>query len=104
MRAVKILPAAALAMCLPAAAIAHDVATEDDVRNLSARMDSLESNIGNQNDIIQDIYENIDELKARLDAGAAKWDQWFAIEDIYATLDRIAEAMGSARSEEAGEE
>ena len=44
-----------------------------------------------------DLFGLIDELKARLDAGAASWDQNAEITDIYGILDRIAEGDGGRR-------
>ena len=91
----KLLAAAAVAACLAVAApaLAHDVAHQSDIAELSARIDALASSASTTSAAIDDLYALVDELQARIDAGDASWNQNAAIDDIYAILDRMSEAM-----------
>ena len=98
----KFLAAVAVAACLAVAApaLAHDVAHQSDIAELSARIDALQGQISSHGAAVGNLYELVDELKARLDAGAASWNQNAAIDDIYGILDRLAEAMRGEQNEE----
>ena len=85
--------AAALALAPAAGVVAHEPVYQDDLAEVQARIDALESARGSQGNSIDNLYELVDELRARLDTGAVSWDQNAEVDDIYAILDRIAASM-----------
>ena len=85
---------------IPASAFAHELATQEEVAALKARVDALEGHANSLVSTDSDLFALVDELKARLDAGSVSWDQNAAVDDIYAILDRIAQAMEGADSTE----
>ena len=86
---------AAIVFCVltfPALAGAHDAKFERQIKNLKARLDAGEAR-WNQNKSINDLYRLADELKARLDAGDASWNQNREVDDLYRQIDALKKAI-----------